>query len=217
MPVIPSSVRRRGLDALTIALFLFAAYLLAQPGSQLRSAWARNRAQADAVDRAERFWHQVAAISSPLFAGTDPLIVEVSDYECPFCRRNTFAVDSAVSAGARIGYLHLPLPSHPRAEGAAKAALCAEKAGQFPAMHARLMGTEQWRRDSNWTREAGLAGVSDLEQFEQCMRGKEVAVRLSHHKALAESLQVTVTPTFLSRRAVHRGLATRGELLQFDR
>ncbi len=210
-------LRTRGIDFITVLMFLLAGYLLLQPGSQLRTAWARNRADADAVAKASRIWTDLADISAPLFQGhAEPTVVEVSDYECPFCRKNSPAVDSAVAAGVLIAYLHLPLPSHPRAEGAAKAALCAESVGKFREMHARLMETAQWRTDSNWVREARLAGISDLARFERCLAGEEAVRRLVRHKALAETLQVTGTPTFISRRGIHRGLASTKHLVDLD-
>src|SRR5688500_12955733 len=133
-------LRTRGLDLLTAVFAVVAVYLLMQPTSQLRMAWAERSESRESARIVERKWADLGEAASPLYRGTAPIeIVEVSDYECPFCRANSAGVDSAVAAGARIAYLHLPMARHPRAEGAALAALCAEESDRFPEMHARLM------------------------------------------------------------------------------
>ncbi len=215
MARIPALVRKHGLDALTILALVLSGYPMSAP---LRERLARNRADHAAVAAVKRSWDGLRSEASPLGGdGTSVQVVEIADYECPFCRHSAAAVDSAVASGLRVGYLNYPLAIHAHAVGAAIASLCAESAGRFREMHARLMGSTDWQRDSNWMREAGLAGVPDLRAFERCIRGNSVKARLAREHALADSLGMTGTPTFVSKEAFHRGSATRAELVALGR
>ena len=83
-------------------------------------------------------------------------------------------------------------------------------------MHAQLMNTTDWQRDTAWTREAKAAGVLDLTSFAACMRSDSAKNRLAQQKAMAETLGVTGTPVFFSRSAMHRGVASKNDLLALD-
>lgn len=215
MPRIATLLRKHGLDALTVLALISSAYLMSAP---LRERWARGRAERASVAAAKREWENLRSEVSPISGdGTTVQVVEISDYECPFCRRSAAAVDSAVTSGLRIGYLNYPLAIHPHAEGAAIASMCAESSGRFREMHARLMGSTDWQKDSDWMREARLAGVADLPGFERCIHGNAVKARLARERALADSLGMSGTPTFVSKGAFHRGSVTSAELLALGR
>lgn len=87
--------------------------------------------------------------------GRPLVILEVSDFECPYCRRHyrqTYpALDSLyVQTGkARYVFIVYPSSSHRRAAPAAEAAHCAGAVGKFWPMHDLL-----FERQSEWT-EAG--------------------------------------------------------------
>ncbi len=69
------------------------------------------------------------------------IIVEFSDFECPFCSRAYATVNQIKSEygdKVAIAYKHLPLSFHPNAEPAARAAVCADKQGKFWEMHDKL-------------------------------------------------------------------------------
>jgi protein-disulfide isomerase len=203
-------VRTRGLDVLTVAFLGMAAYQFSAP---LRQQWAVRRATAASVAAAKRTWGQLLEFGSALADDKSPVrIVEISDYECPFCRKASAAVDSATRSGVQIAYIHYPLRIHPHAEAAAIAALCAEASGRFREMHARLMSSTEWQTDSNWVREAKAAGVTDIASFEKCRSGAPVRARLASERALADSLGVHGTPTFVTRSSIHDGTATVKEL-----
>lgn len=88
-------------------------------------------------------------------------IVEISDFECPFCRQyyqNTYpAVDSLYVDTGKARYVFITYPSsgHPRAVPAAEAAFCAGAAGKFWPMHDRLFESQ-----GEWT-----AAEDPLETF----------------------------------------------------
>ena len=82
-------------------------------------------------------------------------IVEISDFECPFCARfhseSSRAVDSLyVRSGiARYVWISYPSSGHPRAWPAIEAAFCAGAAGRFWEMHDVL-----FERQDEWVRAA---------------------------------------------------------------
>lgn len=203
------------MDVATVAILLAAGYLMLRPGSALRTMWEQYRADKSSVDAAGRLWSHVAAATSRMAGDSAEIqLIEVSDYGCPFCRQVNAIVDSTADAGVAIGFLNLPSASHPHSEGAAIAALCAEEEGRFRSMHDRLMNSVEWQTDSNWIRDARAAGVQDLARFQECLQGSRVRERLSLQRALADSLFASVTPTFLARGEVARGVVTKNALLE---
>ncbi len=68
-------------------------------------------------------------------------IVEFSDFQCPYCAQATALVDQVLKAYPRdvnFVYKNFPLPMHPNADPAARAALAAGKQGKFWEMHDEL-------------------------------------------------------------------------------
>lgn len=133
------------------------------------------------------------------------VLIEYSDFECPFCRRFAMEtlpafIESHVATGkASYAFRHLPLRIHAHAMGAAKAAYCAGEQGRFRQMH-RLLFEEPGRLDEvsilNRSATVGL----DRNRYNRCM--SESAERaVAADMASAQMLRVTGTPTlFLGRR-----------------
>lgn len=64
-------------------------------------------------------------------------VVEFADFECPWCRKLHPLLKAVLEPHRnRVHFqlLHAPLPGHPHAESAARAAVCAEATGQANAM-----------------------------------------------------------------------------------
>lgn len=206
---------RRMVDPVTVICFMAAALLVARPSSLLRASLESFVQDRRTVMAARGQWGNLEGVGARLSNERPGVeLIVISDYECPFCRASQTAIDSVVAAGARVAVLHYPLASHPHAEAAARAALCAARDGRFPSLHTRLMTTAEWRKDESWQREASAAGVSDMKRFAACVSGNEVRRELAEHMALSESLMVRATPTFVSRRGVHRGTATVAQIVR---
>ena len=65
-------------------------------------------------------------------------IIEVSDFECPFCARvqpTLQQLEKAYAGKLRIAFKYYPLPSHMHARPAAAAAQAAQRQGKFWEMH----------------------------------------------------------------------------------
>jgi protein-disulfide isomerase len=208
----PSKVLRKAaglvVDALTIFILGICLWVALRPGSPVRLAWDNHRATVTTREAAARIWSRMVTVATPLYDGGDPPVaIEVSDYECPFCRRAAPLIDSALAVGARIAYIHMPRPSSSSGMAAARAGVCAASVGQFRKMHAYLMRTVEWQTSPDWVRDAQSAGIQKVDAFEECLRSEESLARLGAHRAFAVSLSVTATPTFVTQHKVIRGVA----------
>ena len=134
-------------------------------------------------------------------------IVEVSDFQCPYCREfaaTTYPrIDSAyVRTGrARMLYIHLPLASHQQAYGAAEASMCAAAQDKFWPMHDRLFATQRdWSGQANATeRFEALAQELrlDMEAYRDCTRNDRVASLIVGDAMQAAGANIQGTPTFI--------------------
>ncbi len=210
-------LRKYGSDILSTALVCVALFLIAQPESQVRTLWRRHTSEMNLRAATAKAWPALSRTASPLWiGGGEAQVVEISDYECPFCRRNSTTVDSAVAAGIRVAYLHYPGPSHPQAKFAALAVICARAQGEFKAMHDYFMRDSTWRSGSEWEVHGARAGIQQPVKLLDCMGSSAAKDILSREMALGDSVLVSGTPTFVSRRGVHRGIATLEELRELS-
>lgn len=134
-------------------------------------------------------------------------IVEISDFQCPFCARfyldSYRAIDSLyVQSGlARYVWISFPNSTHPRAWPAIEAAFCAGAAGRFWAMHDVLFERrEQWAKaaDPNtlfrlWAAEIGI----EAESFARCLLNDQTSPLQVRDYESAITAGVTSTPFFI--------------------
>src|SRR5689334_21663796 len=89
-------------------------------------------------------------------------IVEFSDYQCPYCSRAEPLMEQVLQAypkDVQRVYKQYPLPMHPNAMPASRAALAAGKQGKFWEMHQKLfenqtaLGPENYKK---WAEELKL-------------------------------------------------------------
>ncbi|HEX6163455.1 MAG TPA: DsbA family protein [Vicinamibacterales bacterium] len=131
------------------------------------------------------------------------VIMEFSDFECPFCgryARDTYAqvIKEFVDTGkARYVFRHLPIESlHPRALRASQAAECAHGQGRFWDYHDRLFANQQALSDPDLTRHA-QALTLNMPAFEKCMAEQKVAApKVRQDQGEGGRAGVTGTPTF---------------------
>lgn len=134
--------------------------------------------------------------------GSGPLVlVEFADFQCPFCGRHAREVepkirDQFIETGVlRQVFLNMPLPNHPRAEPASKAALCADRQGKFWEMYEALFRTPTALEDDDLNARAQELGL-DLPAFEQCISGPEPKDVIERHKEAGRKVGVQSTPAF---------------------
>jgi len=131
------------------------------------------------------------------------VVVEFSDYQCPYCalffRQTLPQVDQDYIKTGKIKYVfnNVPLDQiHPAAFKAAEAAECASDQGKFWEMHDKIFANQRNMSPSDLTAHAKAIGL-DLTQFTQCLDGGKNTASVRAGLALAENLGVDGTPTFV--------------------
>lgn len=132
------------------------------------------------------------------------MIVEYSDYDCPFCQRFHEYMNQAMTEYGRDGkiawvYRHSPLPSlHPNAPKIAEAAECVAELGGNEAFwkFSDLVFTRTLNTPTNMLSLpsfAGQAGV-DADQFTSCLESGRYTAAIQEDMTLARKAGVTGTP-----------------------
>lgn len=118
-------------------------------------------------------------------------LVEVSDYHCPFCRRQTLQMMPQLMAeyvnSGKVKYVFVDYPIaqlHPDAFKSHEAAACAGDQGKYWQMHDLLFTNAPAREASQLTATAGMLGV-DTKKFEACLNGGNGG---THAPAIRESI-----------------------------
>lgn len=129
-------------------------------------------------------------------ANASVVIVEIADFECPACRSvypdiKKFTDD--YKDKIKFTYLHFPLSYHTHAREAALTAEAANKQGKFWEMYDQLYTSQDLSSDSIKTIAKNLG--LDMDKFEQDRNSDELKTKLDSHKAKAESVNLTGTPT----------------------
>lgn len=197
-----------------VALALSAAGAL-RPGAPLRAkidTWRQARATRQVL---KRDWPSLTASPDRLGAAVAATqVVVFLDFQCPFCARAWPMLDSALTSHPDMGIAvrQLPLPMHPAAPEAARAAVCAEGEAKFPQMARQLFTDRRWQQDHNWLRQARAAGLSDAVRFRACLHSPETDRRLAQDSVFAHELGIHGTPTFVLADRVIPGLLRPEEL-----
>ena len=128
-------------------------------------------------------------------------IVEISDFECPFCGRvepTLGKVKDKYGKDVRVVWMNNPLPFHKNAKPAANAALeaHAQKGDKgFWAMHEKLFANQKALTKENLEKYAKELGL-DMKKFKAAIEGDKYASTIQKQQALASSLGARGTPAF---------------------
>lgn len=129
-------------------------------------------------------------------------MVEVSDFECPFCGR--FARDTAPQIkkqyvdSKRIGYafVHMPIATHQFAFKASEAAACAADQGKFWEMHDVLFARQGSALAPAFLPGKGDALGLDKAAYNACLATAKHAAYIKADVAQLQQYARTGTPTF---------------------
>lgn len=131
------------------------------------------------------------------------VLVEFSDYECPFCARFHDTPKNIMSASdgkVAWAWKHFPLSFHQNAEPAAIAAECVNKlAGteKFWTFSDMLIANQQKLSSSLYTTEASKLGINGAD-FSTCLNDPQMKSNVSNELNEGASLGVNGTPaTFI--------------------
>ena len=135
-------------------------------------------------------------------AETAPVVImEFSDFHCPFCRRHATTVlprlkrDYVETGKVLYVFRHFPLNTHPDAPAAGAAAACAGRQGKFWDMHDRFFETGGRVGPADLDSHALLLGL-DVARFRAC-RDREGLEDVRADTALGQQLQINGTPAFV--------------------
>lgn len=126
-------------------------------------------------------------------------VVEFFDYQCPYCAATIPALDEALRSYPQKIQLVLkntPLSIHPDSMLAHQAALAAGEQGKFWEMHDLLFANRRKLKPENlldYARQLNL----DIAPFQQRLQSGYYKAAIEKDLALANSLDIHATPTFL--------------------
>lgn len=128
------------------------------------------------------------------------VIVEFSDFQCPFCKRfydETYQqLMNAYPGKIRFVYRHLPLTSiHPEAFPSAEASMCANEQNAFPQYHDKLFENQDKLGRDLYMRIAANLSL-DTDSFEECLNTGRYKDLVQQDSDFALNLGVQSTPTF---------------------
>jgi protein-disulfide isomerase len=140
-------------------------------------------------------------------------LVELSDFQCPFCARHARETQPSIEAEyvrtgkLKVVFVDLPLErQHPRALRAAEAAACAGEQRRRWEMHERLFARPD--RLEPWSAHAEALGL-DAALLEECLASGRHEAAIRRGMAEAGRLGVTTTPYFLVGRTERDGSRVR--------
>jgi protein-disulfide isomerase len=159
---------------------------------------------------------EAAMVNAPIVVAGAPtrgaasakiMMVEVSDYHCPFCRRHTLVTQPQIDADyintGKLRYVFIDYPIdqlHPDAFKAHEAANCAGEQGKYWEMHGKLFESPPTRDSAQLTpqivSQAKAVGL-DVGKFRTCFDGGKYSTPVRDNVARMQALGVDSTPTFL--------------------
>jgi protein-disulfide isomerase len=145
---------------------------------------------------------QVDGVPTKGAATARVMMVEVSDYHCPFCRRfrqqTQPQIDAQYIATGKLRYAFIDYPIaqlHPDAFRAHEAANCAGDQGKYWEMNGQLF--DQPARDvPSLVAQAGKVGLN-TSQFKSCLEGGQYSTQVRESVSRMQTLGLDSTPTFL--------------------
>ncbi len=125
-------------------------------------------------------------------------MVEISDYECPFCARAHTTVQQLqkdYGDKLRLVMKQNPLPFHARARPAALAALAAGQQGKYWEMHEKLFENAKALDDASLEKYAKDIGL-DVAKWKKDLADSKLADIVNKDQGLAQQLGAGGTPSF---------------------
>jgi protein-disulfide isomerase len=126
------------------------------------------------------------------------VIVEYSDFECPFCGRAQPTVEELIETygdDIAVVYKDFPLGFHPDAQPAAVAAECADEQGMFREYHDLLFANQDALDDDSLLAYAEEVGL-DVDEWSTCYDNEETLSEVEEDYAEGVADGVRGTPAF---------------------
>lgn len=130
------------------------------------------------------------------------VIVEFSDFECPFCVRyyqeayRQIEEEYVKTGKVRYVFRDYPLGFHPYAQKAAEASQCADDQGKFWEMHDKLFENQD-KLDVSSLKQYAKDLELDSETFDQCLDSGKYEQEIVNDIRDAADYGIQGTPTFI--------------------
>lgn len=172
-----------------------------QQEQQQQQARAREEQQAEAIAQVRQDVDVLVGDSPRKGADSfDLVLVEFSDFQCPFCARATSTVEQFMEEHGdevMLVYKHLPLTNiHPQALPAAYASWAAQQQGKFWEYH-DLLFENQGNLSDEYYLEAAEQLDLDIDRFNADRDSDEAEAAVNADRQIAAQLQIGGTPFFL--------------------
>jgi protein-disulfide isomerase len=222
-------VTRLAMLALVMALFLTPAVVAAQSADEMKALRQEIESLKGSIGAVQKDVQEIKALQGALGrqAGGPPppvapeslelsvadayakggtgsrlVLIEFSDFQCPFCGRHAKQtlpqIEREYVDTGKLLYVmrNLPLEQiHPDAFRAAAAAECAGDQGKYWQMHEKLFGNQQALSAADLERYAKEAGV-EPGAFKKCFEADVYGAKVRRDLTDAQALGITGTPTF---------------------
>ncbi len=182
---------------------VLAAWLLALAAKAGYSSWEARGSKEKIVKRHVTSWRRLIVGRKPSLGvdGAQVVILEFSDYQCPFCRAEEPLLQElvAIHPGHIAVYRYdLPLEDiHPYSRIAAVAAGCAAIQGVTEAYQAQLFNDQAKLSALSWVDLAKHTGVRDIDAFSSCIVDQKPLDAINRDRILSKTLAISSTPTFI--------------------
>ncbi|MBI5183015.1 MAG: thioredoxin domain-containing protein [Nitrospinae bacterium] len=166
------------------------------------------------INSAKRF--DVDITSDPYYGNKDArlIIIEFSDFECPFCKRSALDVKRVLSGyrdRIKLVFKNFPLHTecnnaikadvHPNACKLAKMGECAFRQDRFWVMHDLIFNRQEEIKKkgldseilNSFVEDAGL----DNDLFNKCMSDDSTSLSIKEDTVWGNRLNISSTPTFI--------------------
>jgi len=202
--------RRRGLDRVLNVLLTCSAIVLVGAVVHREVRRPGGPPAAEARPKFHKDWKRFIPAGHVISGSTDApvVLIEFSDFECPFCRRfNTALATAQNHYGDKLGviYVHYPLSSHRFAIPAARAAECANAESRFLAFHDALFAKQDSLGLKSWRSYAEDVGIKNLARFSKCAADTSDIFAITDGLRIGQALGVRGTPTVMVNGWIYSG------------
>lgn len=127
------------------------------------------------------------------------MIVEFSDFQCPYCRQAEATLKSVMAKHegvVAVAYRDMPLTGiHPLAMGAAEASRCAAEQGKFWEMHDAMFADQAGLDHAGLVAKATKLGL-DEKQFDACLTSEKYKAQIQQDSQEGTRFGINGTPAF---------------------
>lgn len=146
--------------------------------------------------------------------GSKIVLLEFSDFQCPFCAQAHKTLQEFMATHhdrVTLAYKNLPLPIHPEAMPAAKAAWAANRQGKFWQYHDALF-TQQDKLGEQLYLEIAKDLNLDLERFNRDRQSKAAETAIQKDIEMAQGAEIKGTPFLVINGKAFAGAVPLSEL-----